>query len=305
MTPAFLHRSGLFCACALAIAAAFPAWAASDVPVTVGTLTDRHLAEVSGFAASRAHPGLLWAENDSGNPADVYLIEPSGTLRMTLHIDGAMNIDWEDFASFDDHGHHYLLLADTGDNFALRPWSAIHVIEEPERIADAHAKPAWSITFRWPEGARDCEAVAVDVASNSILLISKRTVPARLYRLPLHPDGKGIQVAQPLADLVGIVQPDKTQSADKSPHGRYRAQVTAADVAPDRSALAVLTYHAIYLYPRPPDLDWAQAVASTPRVISFGPMRQAEAMAWSLDGHSLYVSGEQLPAPIRHIDLTR
>lgn len=286
---------------ALTMLSAPPAPATAGDVATVGTITDPRLAETSGFAASHAFPGRLWTENDSGNTADLFLIDPDGTPRMTLHVDSVHNVDWEDLAAFDENGHHYLLVADTGDNFSLRPWSWLHVIEEPAQIGDAHSRPAWSIRFHWPGGARDCEAVAVDVATDSILLISKRTVPARLYRLPLHPAGKGELFAQPLADLVGIAQPDRAERAQKSPQGRYGAQVTAADIAPDRSALAVLTYRAVYLYPRRNDEDWAQAVARAPQEISFGALRQAEAMTWSVDGHAIFVSGETLPAPIRRI----
>ena len=80
---------------------------------------------------------------------------------MTLHLDGVTNIDWEDFASFDPHRHHCLLLADAGDNNAVCKTLALHVIEEPSKIADTHERPAWNIHFRWSGGPRDCESVAV------------------------------------------------------------------------------------------------------------------------------------------------
>ena len=36
-------------------------------PEYAGVLGDPELDEVSGLAASRAHPGIYWAQNDSGN----------------------------------------------------------------------------------------------------------------------------------------------------------------------------------------------------------------------------------------------
>jgi len=60
----------------------------------VGTMTDPRLPEVSGLAASRAHPGLLWVENDSGNPADVYLVGTGGQVsaREDLTIAGLLHV---------------------------------------------------------------------------------------------------------------------------------------------------------------------------------------------------------------------
>ena len=62
------------------------------------TLTDGALNEVSGVAASRLHPPLLWVHNDSGGEPAVYAIRPDGTLVSTVTIEGATNTDWEDIA---------------------------------------------------------------------------------------------------------------------------------------------------------------------------------------------------------------
>jgi len=277
-----------------------PAMAAAT---RVGTLTEPAIPEASGLAPSRAHPGLYWVENDSGNPPDAFLIDPQGRRRMTLHVDGVPNIDWEDAASFDLRGRHYLLLADAGDNGAKRETVALHVVEEPARIADAHARPAWSIRFRWPGGPRDCEAVAVDARAGIVLLVSKRTVPAQLYSLPLRPRARGVLVAKFLGDVAGIPQPTRTERIETPFFGKYLAQVTAASLAPDRRNLAILTYRSIYLYRRRGAEGWAQAVSRPPLPLAFGWLPQAEALAFGLDGRALFVTGEHLPAAIVRVDV--
>jgi hypothetical protein len=284
-----------------------PASAMAEATLT-GWISSPALPEISGMAASHAHPGTLWVENDSGNPADVYAVSPGGTLLATLHVDGVPNIDWEDFASFDMDGHHYLILADTGDNGGIRKTLALHVIEEPKELHDAHARPAWSIAFRWPDGPRDCEAVAVDVRTSSILLITKKRVPAQLFRLPLRPmttnsKEPGVLTAELLGTLAGIPQPTADEIAAAPHYARYLSQVTAVDIAPDRNSIAVLTYRRAYLYRRSATEDWAQAVSHAPIQLSFEWMPQAEALAFALDGHSFYVSGEHLPAPIVQVDV--
>ncbi len=294
-----LHRFALLLLSCLLL----PASALADATLT-GWIANPVLPEISGMAASHAHPGVLWVENDSDNPADVYAVSPGGSVLATLHIDGVPNIDWEDFSSFDLEGHHYLILADTGDNGGIRKTLALHVVEEPVDLRDSHAKPAWSITFRWPDGPRDCEAVAVDVHTMSILLITKKRVPAQLFRLPLHPATSGILTAELLGTLAGIPQPT-TDEMQAAPHyAKYLSQVTAADIAPDRSSIAVLTYRRAYLYRRRDNEDWAQTVAQEPIQLPFGWLPQAEALAFALGGRSFYVSGEHLPAPIMQVDVS-
>ena len=149
-----------------------------------GLVTSRQLGEISGLAASHAHDGVLWAINDGGNPARLYAISRRGRLLARYEVEGADNQDWEDLASFELDGRRYLLLADTGDNGGRRRGFSLHVFEEPAELANGRLKPAWTIRARWPDGPRDCEAVAVDAAAGKVLLISKKRVPPELLSLP-------------------------------------------------------------------------------------------------------------------------
>src|SRR3546814_1299695 len=105
-------------------------------------------------------------------------ISTRGGLQATFQGAGVAKTDWEDIAAFELDGRRYLLVADTGDNGGLRRSLQLHVIEEPASLDEVaqHAplEPAWSIAFRWPDGARDCEAVAVDARRGEVLLISKK-----------------------------------------------------------------------------------------------------------------------------------
>jgi hypothetical protein len=278
------------------LAAATPGWNGAEY---AGMQTDAQLDELSGLAASHAHPGIYWANNDSGNGAALFAIRADGTHVADLRIVGASNLDWEDIASFDMDGHHYLLVADTGDNGGLRQRLTLYVIEEPAVLRDDdHVRIARTILFRWPDGPRDCEAVAVDAKHGEILLISKKRVPAELYRLPLRP-----QVDEPVAQLVaalpGIVQPSIADQQEKTPQGRYRAQVTGADLSADGRQLAVLTYGSVYLYSRTAAETWPAAFkAHAPLHLTLPWLPQAEAIAFSADATSLLVGGEQIPSPL-------
>lgn len=259
-------------------------------------ITDEKLDEISGLAASRRHPGIFWVHNDGDNAAELYAIDPQGERRAILHIEGVRNVDWEDIAAFTWQGRHYLLIADVGDNGGLRTQLSLLAIEEPPTLRDAVTRPAWKQTFRWPDGARDCEAMAVDEREGAVYLVSKKRVPPELFRVPLRPGG-AVQVAQRLGTLSGIEQPTDDDLRRNPVYGRYRAQITAADIAPDGSHFAVLNYRRVYLWPRRPG-GWADAVGHTARVIEFPWTPQAEALGFDLSGRSLWISSERLPAPL-------
>ena len=265
-----------------------------------GLLLDDRLREVSGMAASRAHADVLWMLNDGGNDAALYAVSLRGRRLARLALDGVPNTDWEDLAAFEMDGRRYLLIADTGDNGGLRRTLQLHVVEEPGKLADGTLKPAWSIAFRWPDGARDCEAVAVDAAAGQVLLVSKKRRPAELFAVPLRPAARRV-VAHRLGTLAGIPQADAGQRRADPARARLHGQVTSADLAPDGRSLAVLTYDDLVLYRRQPGEAWGQAVARTPQVHPLPLIPQAEALAWSRGGGGLFATGEFSPAPLFYL----
>ena len=265
-----------------------------------GLLLDDHLREVSGMAASRTHADVLWMLNDGGNDAALYAVSLRGRRLARLALDGVPNTDWEDLAAFELDGRRYLLIADTGDNGGLRRTLQLHVVEEPATLEDGTLKPAWSIAFRWPDGARDCEAVAVDAAAGQVLLVSKKRRPAELFAVPLRPAARRV-VAHRLGTLAGIPQADAEQRRADPARARLHGQVTSADLAPDGRGLAVLTYDDLMLYRRQPGEAWGQAVARTPQVHPLPLIPQAEALAWSRGGGGLFATGEFSPAPLFYL----
>lgn len=266
-----------------------------------GVLLDARLAEVSGMAASRRHADVLWMVNDGGNAASLYAVSRRGRRLATFAIAGAVNTDWEDLAAFDLGGRHYLLIADTGDNGGLRRTLQLHVVEEPSELRDGTLPVAWSIAFRWPDGARDCEAVAVDAVRRQVLLVSKKRHPPELFALALVPTRGQPQVARRIGLLAGVPVADARQRQSDPAGARLVGQVTAADVSPDGRMLAVLTYQDLLLYRRAGGQDWAQAAAGSPWRHPVPWLPQAEALGWSAAGGALYASGEFSPAPLLYL----
>lgn len=264
-----------------------------------GLVFDRELPEISGLAASRRHDDVFWAINDGGNAAAVYALGRSGRRLARYDIEGVPNTDWEDLATFELDGRRYLLVADTGDNGGLRHTVQLHAIPEPDTLEDGTLRPAWSVNFRWPGDAMDCEAVAVDDERGEVLLVSKRRHPAELYAVPLRPPEGELQVARKLGTLSGIPQPSRRDLEKKHSRQRLRGLVTAADLSPDGRTLAVMTYAHLLLYRRPDrDADWAAAATRPALLYDLPWIPLAEAAAWTPRGRGLVATGEFLPAPL-------
>lgn len=268
-------------------------------PEITGLVTDRAIAEISGLAASRNFPGHYWAINDSGSPAELHLLDGKGKRVASVPLRGADNIDWEDLASFERDGKRWLLIADVGDNGGLRRQLQLVVLEEPAAL-DQPAEVTSVQAFRWPDGPRDCEAAAVDPVAGEVLLVSKKRVPAELFRVPLDPrdDGKA-HVAELVGTLPHIEQPDAADLAQTPLYGRYRAQVTAADLSPNGRVLAVLNYRSVHFYVRERGGAWAPAIApdAPHRHLVLPWLPQAEGLAFGADGREIVIGSEQLPSP--------
>ena len=269
-------------------------------PERTGTLP-AILFESSGLAPSRRDAKLLWSHNDSGGQPVVYAIDPNGARRGDLRIQGVVNHDWEDIASFELDGRAWLLIADTGDNASNRTDCAIYVVAEPDPAdlsptKETLAQVAWKIPVGYLDGPRDCEAVAVDARAGLIYLLAKRTSPHGLYTLPLRPPADGVlPAAMPVAQLPAshFPRPSVTQSMMPIPTGMYRAQPTGMDFAADGTAAVVVTYGDVLVFNRKPAERWADALSRAPVVLAPHGLAQAEAVTFGADSKTIYVTSER------------
>ncbi len=269
-----------------------------------GRISDRHLEEISGIAVSRINKDILWVLNDSGNSPSVYALNPAGKLICTVDIKGVSNNDWEDIASFEYGGKPYILIADIGDNFAKRSKCFLHFVEEPDlknfkENSSLSIAPSWSITYTYEDGPRDCESVAVDTVNEKILLLSKRNVPPVLYELPLKKDKHA--VAKRLTEIVPLPQ----RNDEIMDFGIKTNQPTGMDISADGLSAVVLTYGNAFYYTRKPAEEWQDVFKTSPKEIIVPHMQQAESICFSRDGSSIYITTEQLPAPLYKIDIEK
>jgi hypothetical protein len=278
----------------------------------VGFLENKDIEEASGIAASRLRSNLLWLLNDSGNPAILYAVSVEGASMGSAIVENVYNTDWEDLAAFIYDGKAYLLIADVGDNKARRDTCSLVIVEEPdlppnaikERIA---VKPAWRLIFRYEDGPRDCESVAVDTPKKRILLLSKRTEPPVLYELPLLPGDNNppISTARRLTPVHTIKPLKQSETGTDSFLELFQNKPTAMDISPDGSFLAVLTYNQFVLYYRNSKTEWEDIVNRQPVGLPLPELDQAESMCFGADGDSVFITSENLPAPLLRMDIRK
>lgn len=159
---------------------------------TVRTLQDPDIDELSGLAASRRFPGVLYGINDSGGAAVVFAIDPSGATVARLTLPRLDARDWEAIApGWDSDGRPVLWIGDIGDNQSNQDRVRLVRISEPAELADQDVE--WQdYWIRYSDGPHNAEALLVDPRDGTISVATKgQGGEGGLYRaaMPLRTTG--------------------------------------------------------------------------------------------------------------------
>jgi hypothetical protein len=296
-----------------------PVAADSGRVAVLGNLDDARVTESSGVAVSHRQEGLLWTHNDAPGELVLHAIGMDGAWRGAVTVEGVEGQDWEDLAlapcpAGGGTTGDCLWVADIGDNEADRESVSVHAVPEPEPSAGS-VRAVASVTFRYPEGPADAEALAVRPDGDLLVVTKGEDGSARLYRVAWPgadfgpeggadpgagdgPDGglaggsgdgsgagpaRGAAVAELLASLPLDV-------------GRREDRITGAATSPDGSTLAVRSHVAIHLFP----LDRPGASPVTCQIGDLQP--QGEAVDF-VDDSTLVLTSEAPsgPAPILRV----
>ena len=273
-------------------AAPEPALCRSPLETQVtGTVNTPAAKEVSGLVRSRTQKDVLWAHNDSGDRPRLLAFSPSGSVLADVAVTGAKARDWEDMAA----ARGTLLIGDIGDNQGERGSIVVYRVDEP-RVAGANGAKlsvrAGRIELRYPDAAKDAEALLRDPESGAIVVVEKRM------------DGRsGIYVAD-------APKPGTTTTMRRAGRlflGRGES-VTAGDVSADGRTIALRTYHSAFVWRRAADESVADALLRKGCQVDAEMMmaeRLMETIALTPDGRAFYgvPEGEAPPitryAPVR------
>jgi hypothetical protein len=198
-----------------------------------------------------------------------------------------------------------LVLADIGDNHGLRSKLSLYFVPEPAPASpETKLQVSHRLRFRYPDGARDAEALAYDSSSGMLLLMTKRDQPPRLYGLPLDLALWNRELeAEFLGTVPGFRPPTRNDILRHPRRGLWFSQPTGMDISPDGRVAAVITYRSLYLFTRVESESWAEAFQRQPVEIIGPPAKQNEAVTFSLDGRSIFIATEGRPAPLYRLDL--
>lgn len=257
--------------------------------------------EASGLARSTWLPGMFWTHNDSGGQPELHAVSSTGRHVATVRLAGSdvYNVDWEDIASFRRHGVGYLLVADIGDNYALRDTVTCYLLREPHfpvhpGTQRLEAVVERTFVLRYPDGARDAESVAVDGDAGQVFVLSKRTAVPQLYRFALDMETSaarpGVMTALGPIHLPAQV-PDLSGIRDVS------TWATAMDFSDALDAAYVGTLTTGYLYRRQGREPWEQAFARLPEHFMLPSLPQTEGGSFAAGSSDrLWVISEGVPA---------
>ena len=267
-----------------------------------GRLEDAKIREASGLARSQREPGVLWIINDSGAKEILYAIDLTGASLGRTELKKSNNKDWEDLASFTLDGEPYLVVADIGDNDLRHKTRTLYFLKEP-RAGKDKTTVDWEVRFRYPNGRRDAEAVAIDTENERALVLSKRDIPPSLYEVPLRADGDDKVTAKWLGTIESLPRPSR-QDVEFAPKTKdWHWQPVGMDISQDNRAAVILTYRAVYYYLRRPDQTWFEALNNKPIRIGLGNFKNAEAVAFADDRRTVMVTGENKNSLLLQIDL--
>lgn len=281
------------------------------LPLTMertGWLAADELLEASGMQASFSREGDFFVHNDEGEPV-LYAIDQTGADHGSVLIVPAKNKDWEDITSVPVDEGRWLVVGDIGDNKAKRKSIKLYFVKEPEtgehdRYSD-RLDLEHTVSLKYPDGPRDCESMAYDPVSNQILLLSKRDKPARLYAIDLETaltEGKAeLEFLGAIASLRPPTSRDRFKWGGKTD---FISQPTGFDISADGSYAVVITYRSLYRFRREPGEDMITVLRRKPEEVVGPPSIQNEAISFSADGKSIYVTTEKRPAAVFRFEFT-
>ena len=250
------------------------------IPVT-NNLARKDLLEVSGVAASRLNPGILYIHDDSGNPNQVYLTDGSGADRGTLTLTPVGNRDWEDIAVGPGPvaGKNYVYVADIGDNDSK--YSSVFVYRFPEPDLTGKTLPLIMnidtldiIQLKYPDGPRNAETLMVDPLTKDIYIASKSSNLSQVY-VARYP-----QSTTATTTMIPVVK-------------LFFNKATGGDISPDGTEILLRSNELIWYWKLPAGTSISEGLLMQPQIAPYANNEpQGEGIGFATDNSGYYTDTE-------------
>lgn len=248
------------------------------------------LDELSGIAASRRHPGVFWAHNDSNNKGALFAIDETGKILAKFPLRGLRPRDAEDVAvgpCAAGSKTSCIYLGDVGDNLRRRDAVWIGRVPEPP-VLDGRVLQVEADSFRYPDGRRNTES----------LLVDPRT--ARLYVITKSVDGLGEVYRLDDLDEPGGGRAVKLRTLP-TPSALARL-TTGADAHPSGERVLLRTYAGVWELVQPGAGSLEDVLAATPHEVTGAPQLQSEGIAYRRDGRGYLLASEGAGSALYRVD---
>ncbi len=260
------------------------------------------LTEASGIVASRAHPGILYSHNDSGDTARVIAFDDQGTLVAQLDVTGATATDWEDIAIGPCPTGSCIYVGDIGDNATNRLTKTVYRFPEPN-LVPGQAATTIAVTgveafpFTYPIGIdlfHNAETLLVHPTSGEMYVVTKENVgtPSVVFEFPL-PLTPGTSAT--LTKLATLPFPT---GADPD--------VSGGDIDPCGSSvlLRIGSVRAYVLIPTGASFDTAftaPGALAQIRTVPLANEANGEAISWNATGTGYFTVGEGTNSVLHYV----
>ena len=247
----------------------------------VNALARKDLIEISGVAASRINPGLLYIQNDSGNPNQVYLTDGSGADKGTLTLTSVVNRDWEDIAVGPGPvaGVSYVYVGDIGDNDSQHSSEFVYRFPEPDlsgkTLPFVSNIPAVDvIELKYPDGPGNAETLMVDPQTKDIYIASKQSNLSKIYVAHYPQSTTSATTMTPVVQL-------------------YFSKATGGDISPDGTEILIRSNELIWYWKLSAGTGISAGLLTQPQVAPYANNEpKGEGIGFAADGSGYYTDTE-------------
>lgn len=246
----------------------------------VHPLARQDLLEISGVAASRKNPGVLYVHNDSGNPNQVYLTDSTGANIGTMNMP-VPNRDWEDIAVGPGPvaGVSYLYVGDIGDNKWQYPSVYIYRFPEPDLSGltypvNINITQVETIELKYPDGPRNAETLMVDPITKDIYIASKQSNVSKIYVARYPQNTASATVMTPVVQL-------------------YFDHATGGDISPDGTEILLRSNQLIWYWKLAAGTGISDGLLTAPEVAPYANNEpQGEGICFAADNSGYFTDTE-------------